>query len=913
MSTLVEKLAQVAREASAKIAMQIKRDNKYIKYTYKELYDYVRSIAYSLMQLNVQPGDKVSLILENRPEWGFLYFGILLAGAIAIPIDPQSDQQDLIYFLKDSEVKIVFTSNQWLSSLTKVNLTSVEKIIVLDEELQNIDVFMKTKILFFTKFFICPQADTKWPKILPENLASILYTSGTTGKPKGVQLTHANFYANFSSIEKLKFFSSDHNVLSILPLHHSFPFMISLILPLFTKNKITYVSSLKREEILSCIQETDVTVLVGVPQFFVLLAKAIKQAIKDIPFFLRWPLYGVINICWLIRKLIKINLNKYFLYKIHKLFGKKFKFLVCGGAKLNLDVEYFFNKLGFVLLQGYGLTETAPVVTFNPGLLSKIGSVGKAIPDVAIKIIDSDRYEVGEIVIKGPNVMQGYYKNAAATSAVLKDKWFYSGDLGYLDQDGYLFITGRKKELIVLSSGKNITPELVEDYHSQSRFIKELCVILIATQGGVTEQLKAVIVPDFDNLRKHDVIDIEAAIKMELEILSKDYPEYKRIMGFVITKQDLPRTRLGKLKRHLIQAKYQDELSGVKSKPAVYQEAEMSAEDLQLIATSAFKKITEIIRREKYMDRPIVLTDHLGLDLGFDSLGRVELFASLEKSFNLHITEQAMANIFTVRELVLMIGKLLGQEKPKAVAAIEIKSREVLWKDLLSSDPEKSIIDKIDLAPGSLIKFATFLFCGGLYAIAKLVWRIEVIGAENLPKNTAFVLCPNHAAYLDAFLVAAAMPNWLAIRNFFLGYNVFFDVPVIRDLVKIGRIIPLDPGARLVDALQACGYVLRHGKTICIFPEGGRSVDGAVKTFKKGIGILAKELNIPLIPVYIEGSFQALRRGQVFPGFNKIKIKFGKPYFPDELQQQGFALGETDNYAAIARGIEEQVRILGKV
>ncbi|MGD9107781.1 MAG: AMP-binding protein [Gammaproteobacteria bacterium] len=911
MSTLTEKLAQVVSEAPNKIAMQIKKNNKYVQYTYKELYDHVRSIAYSLMQLKVQPGDKIALILENRPEWSFIYFGILLAGAIAIPIDPQSDQQDLTYFLADSEAKIVFTSSQLLSSIAKANMALVEKIIVLDEDSQNIDALIETKVLSFTKFFACPQADTIWPKILPENLASILYTSGTTGKPKGVQLTHANFYANFSSIEKLKFLSSGHNILSILPLHHSFPFMVSLILPLFSKNKITYLSSLKREEILHCIQETDVTALIGVPQFFVLLAKAIKQAIKDIPFFLSWPLYGLINIGWLIRKTTKINLNKYLLYKIHKLFGKKFKFLVCGGAKLNLDVEYFFDKLGFTLLQGYGLTETAPVVTFNPGLLSKIGSVGKAIPDVAIKIIDPGQHGIGEIAIKGLNVMQGYYKNAVATSAVLKDKWFYSGDLGYLDQDGYLFITGRKKELIVLSSGKNITPELVEDYYSQSRFIKELCVMLIATQDGAVEQLKAVIVPDFGNLRKFGVIDVEAAIKVELEILSKDYPEYKHIMGFIIAKQDLPRTRLGKLKRHLIRAKYQDELSG--AEPATYQEPEISAEDLQLVVTPTFKKIAEIIQQEKQISRPIVLADHLGIDLGFDSLSRVELIAVLEKNFNLHIAEQDMANIFTVKELVLMINKLLGQQKPEATVALELKSKEVLWKDLLNAEPDKSITDKIDLAPNQLIKFATFLFCGGLYAIAKLAWRIEVVGVENLPKDTAFVLCPNHAAYLDAFLVAAAMPNWLAIRNFFLGYNVFFDVPVIRDLIKIGRIIPLDPGARLVDALQACGYVLRHGKVICIFPEGGRSVDGSVKPFKKGIGILAKELNVPLVPVYIDGSFQALPRGRVFPRFNKIKIEFGKPCLPDELQQQGFALGETDNYAAIARGIEQQVKILGSL
>jgi len=890
MSTLTEKLAQVVQQVPDNIAVQIKKGSEYVQYTYKEFYDHAQSIAYSLIQLGIKPGDKIIIMLENRPEWGFIYFGILMAGAIVVPVDPQSNKNELEYFIKDSASKIIFISNQLLSALKDVDTSMVAKIIVLDEMPHDAD----KKILSFIKFFACPQTNTVWPKILPDNLASILYTSGTTGKPKGVQLTHANFYANFSSIEKLKFLSTKHNVLSILPLHHSFPFMVTLVLPLFTQNKITYLASLKREEILACMREVGITVLIGVPQFFVLLSKAINQAIKTIPFFLRWPLYGLIELGWLLRKFTKINLNKYLLYRVHKLFGRKLKFLVCGGAKLNLDVEIFFNKLGFSLMQGYGLTETAPDVTFNPGVLRKLGSVGKAIPGVEIKIIDPDQYGIGEIIIKGANVMQGYYNRPEETANVIKDGWFYSGDLGYVDRDGFLFITGRQKELIVLSSGKNITPEQVEDHYQQSLFIKELCVVAVTSPKTAEEKLMAVIVPDFDHLRKVGVIDAYTMIKTDLEILSKNYPEYKRIMGFVITKENLPRTRLGKLKRHIIQAEYAGELK--QGKLAAYQEQELSEDDLQIIATPVFKQVVEVIQQEKQIKQPVSLNDHLGIDLGFDSLSRVELIASLEKKFNLRITESLMANVFTVKELVVAINDLLKQQKP-GVGFTETKAKETLWRDLLSADPEKSITDKINLLPNILDKIATVMFCDGLQMIAKLAWRIEVKGIENLPKNTAFVLCPNHNSYLDAFLMAAALPNSVEIQNFFLGYNVFVDVPIIRDLVKIGRIIPLDPGVKLVEALQACGYVLRHGKVICIFPEGGRSTDGLVKTFKKGIGILAKELNIPLVPVYIDGSFKTLPRGRIFPRFNKIKIIFGKPYMPDQA----------DDYATIAHKIQQKV------
>jgi len=688
-------------------------------------------------------------------------------------------------------------------------------------------------------------------------------------------------------------------------LHHSFPFMVTLIIPLFAQNKITYLPSLKREEILTCMQEAKITVLPGVPQFFSLLYKSINTTIKSIPFFLRWPLYLLLEILWILRKFTRINLSKLLLYKVHNLFGKKLKFLICGGAKLNIDIEKFFNKLGFSLVQGYGLTETAPVVTFNPGVLQKIGSVGKAIPDVEVKIIDSEPDGIGEIIIKGPNVMQGYYKNEQETAKVLQNGWFYSGDLGYLDRDGYLFITGRKKELIVLSSGKNITPELVEEHYNQSRFIKELCVVSVAIQEHAEEQLMAIIVPDFVYFRKINEINVNAMIKNDLKILSKDYPEYKQIRGFIIVKQDLSRTRLGKLKRHLIREKYLDELKG--AKPAAYKEEEINQEDLKIVATPVFKAIVEVIQQEKQFKRPIILDDHLGIDLGFDSLSRVELIAALEKKFNLHIAENLMATVFTVRELVAVINELLGEQKPTIAPALKRQEKETMWKDLLQTDVEKNIADKIDLSPDRFAKIATNLFCGGLFAISKLMWRIEVIGTENLPKNTAFVLCPNHASYLDAFLIGAAVPNWLMIQTFFLGYNVFFDVPIIRDLVKIGKIIPLDPGTRLIDALQACAYVLRHNKVICIFPEGARSIDGSVMPFKKGIGILAKELNVPLVPVRIDSSFKVLPRGRIFPGFNKIKVIFGKPYSPEQLKQQGLALGATDDYMAIAQGIRAEV------
>jgi long-chain acyl-CoA synthetase len=712
-------------------------------------------------------------------------------------------------------------------------------------------------------------------KVMLDDIASILYTSGTTGKPKGVILTHKNFYANFNSLAQTNILRPKDNILSILPLHHAFPFMVTLIAPLFSKILITYSASLKSEEILSCMRQAKVTILVGVPQLFDMFYKNILAEIKKIPFLLRVPLWGSVELTWLLRKISNINLSKLLLIKIHQTFGKSLRLFVSGGAKLDDNATKFLNKIGFTILEGYGLTETAPAVTFNPYKKPKTGSVGQAIPDVKIKIID------GEVVISGPNVMAGYYKLKQETQAVLKDGWLYSGDLGYLDKDGYLYLTGRKKELIVLSSGKNIAPYEIETYYGQSSYIKELCVLMIK------DKLMAIIVPDIDYFRKKGEVNIYGMIKWDLENFSKKCPAYKRIMGFVISKNDLPRTRLGKLKRYAIQDKYKNELLGI---GRIAEEVSLSAKDLQLLASKTSKEICKILAHESQVKKEINLTDHLEIDLGFDSLARIELITKLEKFFKINISDKIMAQIFTVQELITTIKKLQKTGKGKTPQIFS-------WQELLTTDPSSDIIAKINLYPNFLTIFYRIVLYAILYCLVKTFWRLKGIGQENLPLDKTFILCVNHNSYLDGFAIAVAMPAALRKKIFFLGMRALFEIPIIKTLAKLLKIIPIDPGVQLIDAMQASAYILRNKKLICIFPEAARSINGEVKAFKKGIGILAKELNIELVPIYIQGSFAAWPRTQRFPKFKPITVIFGKPYKPNPK----------DDYETIAAKIREKV------
>ncbi|MBU0745071.1 MAG: AMP-binding protein, partial [Gammaproteobacteria bacterium] len=605
--TLTEKLTEVVGKNPDKVALQMKNFAGYIKYTYQELYDNAQAVACALNGMGVQKGDRVTIVLENRPEWVFIYFGILFAGAIAVPLDPQSIMDDFKYFLENSESKVVFTSQKHESIIfTAAESVAVLPTIVLLGNAKTSKAVVPS--LSFYDFLKKDYGVLDGIKILSDDIASIIYTSGTTGKPKGVMLSHGNFYANFRGIEKANLFDFEYNVIAVLPLHHSFPFMVTMIVPIFSGGRITCINSIKREEIAECVQETDITIFVGVPQFFYFFQQTIISKLNEIPFFARIPLWWMVNILHKVRQLTGINLNNLMLAKINAAFGSSLKYFITGGARLDKNTEHFFNKVGFTLLQGYGLTETSPVVTLNHAGGVKIGSVGRVISNVKIKIIDPGENGIGEVVISGPNVMKGYYKLEKETAVVIKEGWFYSGDLGYIDHQGYLFLTGRKKELIILGSGKNISPEEVEAHYLKGKYIKELCVMGVGQDEN--EKLVAVIVPDFEYFKETGEIDIYNTIKLEIDIFSKGYPLYKCIMGFIISKDDLPRTGLGKLKRHEIYDRYLNELEGARS--AVCEE-ELDEPSLKILTSPLYKTISTIITEEKKLKDSVHLNDHLGM------------------------------------------------------------------------------------------------------------------------------------------------------------------------------------------------------------------------------------------------------------------------------------------------------------
>ncbi|MCX5714481.1 MAG: 1-acyl-sn-glycerol-3-phosphate acyltransferase, partial [Candidatus Omnitrophica bacterium] len=323
-------------------------------------------------------------------------------------------------------------------------------------------------------------------------------------------------------------------------------------------------------------------------------------------------------------------------------------------------------------------------------------------------------------------------------------------------------------------------------------------------------------------------------------------------------------------------------------------------------------KIIEALTKHAKLERQIVLSDHLELDLGIDSLGRVELTMALEQALNSHIPDEVLAKVSTVKELILEIEKLAQGPEAQGGTIGQVKI-QISWNEVLSKEPAKEMVKKLYIAPNFAVIFGMLLFTSMLRLLFRMVWRLKISGTENIPINGKCILCVSHGSYLDGFIVAASVPAGLRKNLYLVGFETFFDHFLIRNIIKYIRVILIDPGMHFVEAMQASSYVLKNNKMVCIFPEGERTIDGEIKEFKKGVGILAKELNVPLIPVYIAGSYESWPRTKRLPKPYPIKITFGKSFDFEELKKEGSRLGAKDDYEAITFGIRgEVIKLKGK-
>jgi long-chain acyl-CoA synthetase len=847
---ILNKIRESANRYPDRIAIQIKRGDAYQKLTYRGLVADIASASRALAEMGIDKGDRVGLLSENRPEWMIAYLSVVSLGAVIVPLDAQFTDGEVALLLADSGSKAVF-----VSAATRPKLPRSASLTVIS--------FDRDDGRQFSGMITAHPGSGLPPSPTAGDLAAILYTSGTTGDPKGVMLSHGNLASNCESVISLNLVDERDNLLCLLPLHHSYPAMACILLTLSVGATVTILNSLKGPDILACIQATGVTVLVGVPQLFAGLRRAIFEGINKKPAPLRAIIALLLRANGLLRKTAGLNIGKSLFREVHARFGPGFRLAASGGARLEPDVYTDMTNLGFTVIEGYGLTETSPVSTFNPLSRQKAGSIGILVPGVEVRIADPDENRQGEIAIRGPNVMLGYYKKPQETAEVLRDGWFYTGDLGYRDKDGYFFITGRSKEMIVLSTGKKIFPEELEKYYKKIPSIKEIC--LIQGERGI----EAAVVPDFDYLRKMNLSNSRETIAFSIEDLAKDLPPYKRITGLKIFKDPLPVTRLGKLRRTKVR-----ELCD-RSGERVEEEAQVV--DAGLPADLAMKKLLACLEPFS-AKKNIVPDDNLELDLGLDSLARVELVVSIERSFGIGLPDSFGSGIFTVKDTVVKIKELLASG-----TVASGKSVKMSWADILSPEPSEDLKGQLELDSGRLCGGARHLLTLMLRCFLSNYGRLSIRGTENLPKAGPFIIAPNHLSLADAPAVMCTLPWTITEQTFFLGTTDYFGGPVTSLVARFLHVIPVDMETRLSSAMQLSAYVLRSGKALCIFPEGGRSRDGGIKEFKKGVGIISKELNIPIVPTAIRGTYEMMPAGRILPRPAKVDVTFGKPVYPEGM------------------------------
>lgn len=527
---IIEFLEKINKKYGSQIALQIKDGKGYRRVSYLELGNRTIDVSSTLIKLGVQKGDRVAIISENRPEWVIAFFGIISCGAIGVPLDNKLKEKELTYILNDSEVEYIFASQKFVKVIKNLP-AHIKKIILLDEEEVDDDFLSIGKLKYV-------EGEPKNRHIELEDTAVIVYTSGTTGNPKGVELTYRNLFFQIFSFSKLLKYGKGDNFLSILPLNHTLSLTCNLLSPLFGGACITFLGSIKPTEIIAVMKETKTTIMIVVPLILQMFYNSIMKEVNKSPEYIKklflWSLK--------VSKIFGNNIRKILFRKLHNRFGGRLRCFISGGAPLDTEIATNFQLMGIPVLQGYGLTETSPVISTNTLRRNRVGSVGKPLPGVKVKICDT-----GEIATQGPHVMKGYFKNALHTLEVIKDGWFHTGDVGEIDKDGFLYIKGRIKNLIVTAGGKKIHPEEVEEEILKSIYIKEICVIgKKGRKGG--EEVYAIVVPDYEMLKGTDD-EIRKIIDEQIKKYGDNLADYKRIVDFEIWQEELPKTSSGKIRR----------------------------------------------------------------------------------------------------------------------------------------------------------------------------------------------------------------------------------------------------------------------------------------------------------------------------------------------------------------------------
>lgn len=767
-------------------------------------------------------GERTLIFAENREGWIYAFYSVWANHGIAVPVDASSTVSDVAYIINDCKPVSVWTSRDKLEVMkAAVKETGSALEIHLIDDYETVEMNETEAEITYKE----------------EDTALIIYTSGTTGSPKGVMLSFQNLLVNLRAVsEEVPIFTAERRTLILLPLHHVLPLVGTVVMPLYIGGGVAICPSMSGPDIMDTMQRGKVAIMIGVPRLWQTLYAGIKKKI-DASAIAR----ALFALC---ARVNSVAFSRFVFKAVHKKMGGHIKYLVSGGAALEREIALGLQTLGLELLEGYGMTEAAPMIAFTrPGDLVP-NCVGKPIPAMDCKIVN------GEVCAKGPNVMQGYYNRPHETAAVIdKDGYLHTGDLGYLDDCGRLYLTGRSKEIIVLSNGKNVQPSEIEyKLEKYTERVKEAAVV----QDG--DMLRAIIVPREEWAKDLTDEEVEETLKREvLEPYNLTVTNYKKLMSLFVYRGELPRTRLEKLQRYKIKDIIiaADTSSAWQEKPAEEVE-EPTFEEYHILKT--------YIEEEKHIQ--LHPTDHIETDLAFDSLDMVTLQGFIQQTFGTTVNAADMPRFKNIQAM--------AEHVAYSKTRMEVKVED--WHEFLNSDSSALELPHGNIGVPLLVKSSYMFF--------KAYNRFEINGTENIPSEGPIIIAPNHQSYLDGALVSIGLPMKIFKDSYFYATEEHVQGPIRKYLARHNNIIIMEPG-NLRDSILKLAEVLKQGKNVIIFPEGSRSRTGRLTDFKKTFAILSRELQVPILPVCIKGAFEALPRSKRFVSPHKIKIEFLAPIVPD--------------------------------
>ena len=799
--TVIDLLQGAVERYGSRHALLFKPAFRYQHWTYSRLWNESGQVATLLQRRGLTKGDQVILWGPNSPHWVLIFFGCIRAGVVLVPLDLRSAPDYVARVISRIDPKLAFTSR--FTPKEEVDLGVPE---IAFEELE-------------AAIQGLPQPEPV--DISPDDLTEIVFTSGTTGNPKGVMLTHRNLTANVEGVSRYISCKPSSRFLSILPLSHMYEQMGGLLIAFYYGASITYPTSRQPTVLARTMRERRITIMLLVPQALELLMNGIEREVK------RQGREALWDRLLRIAEATPFPLRRLLFRRVHKQFGGKLDFIVSGGAALDQDLGRKWELLGVKIVQGYGTTEASPVISNHSLTERRLDSTGRPLPNVEVKISGE-----GEILVRGDSITPGYWRAPEETAAAFEGDWYMTGDLGFFDDEGFLHIQGRKKDMIVLPSGQNVFPEDIQAVLAKHPNIADSAVVGL-TRGPSVEVHAALILDDAD------------AAQEVVSWTNGQLAEQQRIRGFTVwADEDFPRTHTLKVKKGVV---IDTILGKIQPDPPAVSPAGGSpaggARSLRQIVGEVSKRSLGEVRDDAT----------LGGDLDLDSLGRVELLSAIEAELGVYMDESQLSPEMTVRRLEALVEE--GSRNPPVMSFPGWGMR--WWCRILRGFLQRAII----------------------FPLVSLPYGLKVVGRENLEDITGPVLfASNHNLGMDNPLIIKAVPLKWRRRMAVAGAAHLWKNPVWWIMNPLlGNAFPLAGEGSVRPSLENMGKIMDNGWSVLIYPEGELTVGGPIKPFMNGTGLVAVEGGIPVVPLRLHihrlgtpTRFPVLRRG-------RVEVRLGEP------------------------------------